>query len=141
MFSDDDEYWNETWKRKIKKKYYKLIPYDWRPNQIWYRFTCLVWKRYTTVRPKCLGHTFCDRDVLLFHCAFQILCDFIEKEKPYDHFDTENSHNKKEWIELKELYYWYKTMPKPECYLTNENYDLCNEKLIELVKLRKMLWT
>jgi len=45
---------------------------------------------------------------------FQILVNFIEKEKPFEWFDTENSHNTEEWKELKRLYDWWKK---------NHNYD------------------
>jgi hypothetical protein len=65
---------------KIKYKYWELISYDWRPFQIWYRLKCFLWKRYTTVKPRYLGHTWCDRVATLPHTMFEILSDFIEKE-------------------------------------------------------------
>ena len=88
LFLDDK--WAKTPWQKLKRLYWKTIPYDWRPGQIWYRLTCFLWKRYTTVKPRTLPyHTWCDRDVLMVHCMFEILCRFIEGEKPAEWFDLE----------------------------------------------------
>jgi hypothetical protein len=64
----------------IKKIYYKILPYDYRPGQLWYKTKCFCWHRYTTVRPKGLGHGWCDRDHLLVETMFTILSDFVENE-------------------------------------------------------------
>lgn len=77
MFEDigDDTLWD-----KIRDKYYDIVPYNWRPKEIWYRFKCWAWYRYSTVKPRYLGHTWVDRDRLLIHTTFEILCQFYEKE-------------------------------------------------------------
>jgi len=64
----------------VKDRYYKTIPYNYRPEEIWYQIKCFLFKRYSTVRVKSLPHTWCDRCDLLPHMMFQILSDFIEKE-------------------------------------------------------------
>jgi hypothetical protein len=64
----------------IKKVYYGIVPYNYRPGQLWYKTKCFCWHRYSTVRPKGMGHTWCDRDHLLVETMFQILSDFVEKE-------------------------------------------------------------
>ena len=64
----------------LKYAYWHTVPYDWRPGQIWCRLKCWAWKRYTTVKPRYLDHTWCDRCDLLPHMMFEILCDFVEKE-------------------------------------------------------------
>lgn len=77
-------WWNLTYcdwfPYSIKKVYYKILPYDYRPGQLWYKTKCFCWHRYTTVKPKDLGHTWCDRDHLLVETMFTILSDFIEQE-------------------------------------------------------------
>lgn len=65
-----------------------MIPYNWRPLQIWYRLKCWAWHRYTTVKPKTLPyHTWCDKTELLPHCIFEILTDFVTKECSPGHID------------------------------------------------------
>lgn len=77
-------WWNFTYcdwfPYSIKKVYYRILPYDYRPGQLWYKTKCFCWHRYSTVRPKGLGHTWCDRDHLLVETMFQILSDFVEQE-------------------------------------------------------------
>jgi hypothetical protein len=68
---------------KIRYKYWDILPYDYRPGQIKYRIKCYLFKRYTTVKPRYLGHTWCDRSHLLPHVMFEILSDFVEKELDY----------------------------------------------------------
>ena len=52
----------------------------WHPSNLWYRFKCWAWKRYTTVKPRWLDHTWCDCTDLLPHTMFEILGRFIEQE-------------------------------------------------------------
>lgn len=57
-----------------------------------------------------------DKDAVLLHACFQILVDFIEKERPQRIVDY--NHDRKhrmEWKELQTLYrYWKKERPKLE---------------------------
>jgi len=47
-----------------------------------------------------LDRHWCDRDEVLFHAMFQVLCDYIEKEKPFISYnDPEYYTNKKPSIE------------------------------------------
>ena len=51
---------------------------------------------------------FCDRDYLLLHAAFQILVDFIEKEKPGKVFDwSYDKEHRETWKEIQSLYRWW----------------------------------
>lgn len=77
-----------------------------------------------------------DRDYLMEHLIVKLLIDFVEDEKPYDHFDTVESVNAAEWIRLKELYNFFK-----EHKVYDLEHDDLTEKLVEIVKLRGMLWT
>ena len=47
-----------------------------------------------------------DKDTVLLHACFQILVDFIEKEKPGDW--SHNVEHRKIWKELQSLYTWWK---------------------------------
>jgi len=65
---------------KIRYKYWEIWPYDLRPGVMLYNFKCWSWKRYSTIKPRTLGHTWCDRRELLLHMSFEILVQFIERE-------------------------------------------------------------
>lgn len=98
---------------KIKYFYWDHWPYDYRPGQIWYRIKCRFWHKYNIIKIKKLPSTWCDRDRILFHANMQILVDFIEREKPYEHIVIEGGNHDAEWAELKVIYDWYKKYPEP----------------------------
>lgn len=136
--------WAKTRTEKIKAKYWNLVPYDWRPGQIWYRFKCWAWYRYTTVKPRALPDTWMDRDTILEHMAFEILSQFIEKEKPDLHFDIQYSPNKLEWSRLFALYIWWRFTYLPAWKAGDDDDALeveLTKNLHELIELRGHLWT
>jgi hypothetical protein len=101
---------------KIKELYWDWVPYDWRPGQIWYYLKCLVWLRYSTVKPRYLGHTWCDKTELVPHMMFEMLCQFIEKEcspghiewyGEYGHKVTVDGVEKYAMDEMRELATWW----------------------------------
>jgi len=51
---------------------------------------------------------FCDRDYLLLHAAFQVLVDFVEKEKPGKaiNWNSDKGH-RRAWKEIESLYKWW----------------------------------
>lgn len=50
-----------------------------------------------------------DKDEVLLHSAFQLLSDFIEKEKPGKLIDwSTDQRHKKAWKEIRALYGWWK---------------------------------
>jgi hypothetical protein len=50
-----------------------------------------------------------DRDTILLEAAFQVLVDFIEKEKPGEVIDWDyDEEHKKVWDEIQSLYKWWK---------------------------------
>lgn len=65
---------------KFKQFYWSIVPHRLRPKELWYRFKCWAWYRYSTVKPKTLPNTWVDRCELLPHIMFQVLSDFLEKE-------------------------------------------------------------
>lgn len=127
----------------------------------WYWLKCRIWHRYNVVYVKTLPPTWVDRDELLLHAAFQILDDFVKKERPFEWFDTEDSQHAKEWIELDKLHVWWTSVrpnrPDSTAHIgnrkgTDEEYKLAwkiedecetedQENLHRLVNIRKMMWT
>ena len=88
----------------------------WHQSDLWYRFKCWAWHRYSTVRPRYLGHTWVDRCELLPHVIFEIISDFVENECSPGHIEwySENSHKvtvngKEKFVrdELQDIYNWW----------------------------------
>lgn len=50
----------------------------------------------------------CDSDIVLLHAAFQLLVNFVEKEKPDKivDWDADPSHSQA-WEEIQNLYHWW----------------------------------
>ena len=161
MIKDVEKCIKYTFWEKIKIKYWSIIPSEYRPGTLYYRLKCFVWYRYTTVKPKTMPwNTWTDCCDLLPHIMFQILCDFIEKEHPYEHFDTEDPHHREEWIKLRNLYFWWINIyvpyyqddlnellferfeDKKEYWELQEKMEKeLTDKMIELCSLRHLLWT
>ena len=87
------------------------------------------------------GPGWCDRDELMAVLIRKIIIDFVEKEKPYDHWDTVNSQHKEEWEKLKEVYEYFKA--NENCSLTSnmDEYEKLTDYCVEAVRLRSLLWT
>jgi hypothetical protein len=107
---------NETWIDKIKEGYWSIVPYDWRPVEMWYRFKCWAWGRHTTIKPRYLGHVKYDRCTVLPHMMFEILCQFVEQEcspspcEWYGEYGPKITINGKEKFvmdEMKDLIAWW----------------------------------
>lgn len=80
--------------------------------------------------------TWVDRDIIMFHCCFQILQEFIELENGDTHC---NYKAYKELVdEYRFLYNWW-LKRKENIY--NEKDDEDNEMLERLIKIRETLWT
>lgn len=124
----------------LRRQYYQWIPYNYRPHELWYRFKCFVWHRYTTTKPKCLGHTWCDKVELLPHTMFQILVDFVEKEctpervnwyHEYGHKVTVDGVEKFVRDEIQEIYDWYTKVYVPNFNGENTEYNKIWDKINE----------
>ena len=76
---DDDDLEYSIWEA-IQSRYWIIIPYEWRPHELWYKTKCFCWKRYSTIRARSLPHTWMDRDTILAHTMFEILSQFVEQE-------------------------------------------------------------
>ena len=72
----------------IKYTYWSTIPYWWRPGGMWYKFKCWGWKRYSTIKPRTVGHTWIDKGDLIPLLVFEAFLQFIEKEIDPKDYDT-----------------------------------------------------
>ena len=110
-----------------------------------YWLKCRFWRRYNVVYTS-LSPTWHDKDYIMLYACFQLLVDFIEKEKPweltesvyeaYKEYDEDNARQRqKDWDELYALYIWWKGRND------DSNYDTDTKMLHRLVELRGHLWT
>ena len=121
------------WQDKLFHWSYKVWPYRWRPRELWYRFKCRVWHRYTTVKPRTLPwHTWTDRSTLLPHCMFEILTQFIEGECSPGIIDWEGSGHMIPGPDgnevnvrtvMRELYDWWDKRPEDTEFSDRTIYD------------------
>ncbi len=97
---------------------------------------------------KTLDNDWSDKDQVLLHACFQLLCDCIEKEKLLDFTDWDHNKSYRDAKkEIDELYVWWKKRAKAQ--QNNELDPVCSEgqyekdtqMLIRLIKIRKFLWT
>lgn len=129
---------------KIKHKYWDMVPYNWRPFQLIYRLKCWSWKRYTTVKPRYLPHSWCDRTELLPHMMFELLSQFLEKECSPGIVDWDATPDHKQAMrDMRKLYDWWhityqKVYPEVENILWEEaekhypttHWEPCNDKIL-----------
>jgi hypothetical protein len=65
--------------------------------------------RYLNIQT--LEQGYYDRDAVLLHAAFQVLVDFIEKERPDKIIDwNDDQAHKQAWQEIRSLYDWWKNI-------------------------------
>jgi len=70
-----------------------------------------MWHQYNFIKIKTLGPTWHDRDYLLAHAMFQILDDFITRERPDEIIDWD-SDKEHRWArdKMDELINWWKNI-------------------------------
>lgn len=83
----------------------------------------------------------CDRDMLMAILIQKVVIDFVEKEKPYEWFETETSRQSKDWADLRCLYSYFKEVDIFELSKDDQGYQKLNESLVEAIRLRHLLWT
>lgn len=104
---------------------------------IWYKIKCKFWYKYSTIKPRYLSHIWIDRDILLLHCSFEILCNFVEKELDQDHIYWEyNEEYKNAKQGLIDLYNWWIDCNKnrQDHYLLDKDYNAIYKTLYSLIK-------
>lgn len=108
---DRIEQLSETLGDKVRNAYH-LIPYDYRLRQVWQKVKDFCWNRYSTIKPRTLGHSWCDRRELLLHMSMEILGNFIENECSPGHvlwYGEEGPTVYGEYVmdEMKEIWDWW----------------------------------
>ncbi len=106
-------------------------------HSVWYKIKCWVWYRYTTIKPRYLGHTYCDSVDLMPHLMFELLSRFIEEEADnvvwyHEYATLIDGKNIRD--EMQELYDWWnivyiKEYDEIEDIIFNE-LDGCDDKII-----------
>lgn len=122
---------------KIKNWYWDIVPYEYRPHELWYKIKCCLWHRYKIVNPRYLPYTWCDRRELLAHTMFEILSKFIEKEcSPgcvnwyHEYSHKINIDGKEVFVrdEMQHLYdWWHNTYLKEYVEIEGQLWDLFNK--------------
>lgn len=112
-----------------------------------YFFKC-YFQRRNTVKMKSVPITGVSSDEAIVHAAFQILCDFVEKESPPAFVDqrsfvsSEDQEYNTAWNELKKIYAWWKERSNRrdplDGVLWPENYDPYSTEAAH-VSYRKLL--
>lgn len=68
---------------KLLKKFTDLI----------YKIKCKYWSKYSTIKPRTIKDTmYYDKDVLMIHCMFECLCQYIEKMRSNPRLNDEKIH-------------------------------------------------
>jgi hypothetical protein len=143
VYKSLDEYCDQLASRSKFQKVYDWVRYRLLyilTNEIpwWFRHRFDPRHRYHVLRTG-LEPGWRDRDFLIAWMVRKIFLDFVEQEKPFDWFNTEDSHHKEKWDRVKELYNFWKTTNFDE--FNESDYDVLTEKLCETIRLRKMFWT
>lgn len=94
---DDIDAWGDRQTRWTKFGWWWSRTWNRFAHEPWYWLKCRLWHQYNVVRIKTLPPTWMDRDEVLLHAAFQIFCDFVEREKPTEFEKT--------WQEYYDLYF------------------------------------
>ena len=149
---------------KIRKELLMLQEDFWsfkrRLNTLYYDIRSIFFP-YNVIKIKSLRRTWTDRDEVMLHACFQILVDFVEKEKPFEWFgdpdkDFKDTKGLEEWEkqlhidqgkwlkEVKTLYNWWKK--DYPAMVAREDYEwfdyVKTEKMLKrLMKIRVHLWT
>ena len=132
----------------------------------WVKYRTMPRHKYHLVKTG-LSPGYYDKDALILHACFNLLKDFVEVEKPFEHFEIKDDNNSilEHWKEISDIYQWW-TVIRPKREEPNspisDNWwedpkvmewalkcgDLeaaCDkedeEMLIRLMKVRLHLWT
>jgi len=153
---DEWDVWHEETRRKHPIQHFLrwTLPIwwsrttSWLIKDPWYKLKCRFWHRYNVVVCQGLPATWCDRDTLLLHVAFQCLTDFIEKENPCEFEATSEQiaewyeggwyegGRTEDWASIKELYVWW--LARRDDYEDHAEDDAMLHRLIDL---RGYFWT
>lgn len=91
-----------------------------------------------------LSQDWCDKDIVMLHACFQLLCDCIEKEGLFRLTDwTVDERHIQDKQAIEALYQWWLQRRDLDDAVDQQHpqYEQDNQKLIELIRLRHLLWT
>ncbi|MCE9530707.1 MAG: hypothetical protein K8T89_06210 [Planctomycetes bacterium] len=77
-----------------------------------------------------------DKDMVMLHACFQILCDFIEKEQGENKVIAAPDRQG-----LVKLYAWWKARNRDEANMSESEYAEDSWHLSQLIKMRPLLWS
>lgn len=106
---------HKTVLERFEDFYSGIIPYEYRPKQIWYKLKGRFWSKFNTIKCRYLPYTWNDRSEVLPHVMFEVLSRFIEQECSPGHIDWEgsghtvtvNGKEKNVRQEMQDLYDWW----------------------------------
>ena len=83
-----------------------------RPSLLWqdlyWGFMHRTFRRFNKVEIRSLKPGYYDVDHRILHASFQLLADFVEKEKPFDRIDWDHDERHRfAASEIKALYHWW----------------------------------
>ena len=114
--------------------YHTIVPFEYRPAQLWDSFRCWVCRPYTTIKPRYLPHTFTNKSQVLPHVMFEVLSKFIEEEGPEEYVDWSHGAFKVAWEDLSTMYdWWHKTYIPWSKYRYDELYKDVESWTLEAV--------
>jgi hypothetical protein len=104
-------------------------------KDIYWWFMHRTFKRYDRVKLRFLTPAYYDKDTMLIHAMFTLLCDFMEREKPGEIINWESDPDHSfAWKEMQDLYKWWK-----ESYLKRREpiHDVPDDQIPDLKDLNK----
>jgi hypothetical protein len=82
----------------------------------WYWVKHRVWRRYDRVYIRTLAPDYHDKDEIFIHACFQLLVDWVEREKGLEWWDPDGHAHEGAHKEMKVLYDWW-TQERPKRYI------------------------
>lgn len=143
-------YINQSWKYVENNiRHYKWF---WCRNPLRICRDLIWWVRFRTTNRNHVVKTdltpgWWDSDTRLVHASFAILERFVEREKPFDRIQWNDSNESCEYAnEIHDLYLWWKKykdtdISEETLEQETERYEKETENLIRLAKIRAVLWT
>lgn len=95
-------YWHELGAWPVPGSMFR---WSGRLNEAWYWLKCRVWHQYNVVRVRTEPPTWRDSADFVLPLLMQMLTNFVEKERPFEHFDT--SFHYDGWWSIRDIYEWW----------------------------------
>lgn len=132
--------WNHTkWWLLHRPFLKKLHDIKW-----WIRYRTT--HKFHTVKIPTLKPGWYDTDTRLLHASFALLENYVEREKPFNFIEWNDSDDSREMAnEIHRLYYWWQRRKREDDLNSIEEEDLRyreeTDNLVKLVQMRRGLWT